>query len=449
MSARGAFALLAAVAGAAAALTCAPDARAGIEDTFALGPAPMALAGSYAARPGDYAAAYYNPAGLAPGGAAEHGAFFEGSIAFVYGHPNLSVTGSKGQNLPLTQNPYDTAGALIGARFSVGQPFHLDGLDGGLAVYLPGHAFEWSIQPDDSLQWALLTDRTQVVSINLGLAYRVASWLSLGLGLRVGFDVVSNITGEVTSVNYKTDHAQSQVGDATTVTGHAAPLAGLLVTPAPGLRVGFAYRGESSIDDRGTAVISSGQQLMLGNLGYAFHFNHYFEPHQFTLAVGADLGKSFDFSADLTYARWSDALSTNRNTFGCGPNPCDGPSPIWGDTWTPAFGARWKPAPVLAVMAGYRYQRSPLDNFGGPSNLLDNDRHVPSAGLSVDLSRVVSSLDMRVVLGAQLAELVTRTETKDFRFFPSQAALTGNPGYPSVTYGGNVLGGSLGVEGRW
>jgi long-subunit fatty acid transport protein len=440
----------------AAGLSAARVAEAGIEDTFGLGPGPMGLAGSYAARPGDFAAAYYNPAGLAPGGAVEEkGGFFEASIALVYGHPSLYVVGAKGQALSTPATP-DTAGAVVGARFSVGQPFHLDGLDMGLAVYLPSHVFEWSIRPDDQLQWSLLTDRTQVLTANLGLAYRVFRWLSIGAGLRVAFDVQTDITGQITSVapltNPKTGQttgiqAISQLGTDATVYGRVAPLAGLLLTPMDGLRVGLSYRGESYVDDWGSAVVSGVPGL--GNLGYDFRFSHYFEPTQLTAAVGADLGAGVDISADLTYSRWSDALSTNRNFFGCGVDPCNGAGPLWGDTWTPAFGVKWRATRAFAVSGGYRFQKSPLDNFGGPSNLLDNDRHVPSLGFELDLSKLVPSLDARIKVGLQYVILVARTETKEFQRFPSDDAETANPGYPSYSYGGHLVAGSVGVEARW
>jgi len=427
----------------------ARPARAGIEDTFGLGPGAMALAGSYAARPGTFAAAYYNPAGLAPGGnVVEKGGFFEASFSLVYGHPSLYVTGARGQPIQ-TPQAFDTAGAVLGARFSVGQPFHLDGLDMGVAVYVPSHLLEWTIRPDDTPQWALLTDRTQVLTANLALAYRVFRWLSLGAGVRVTFDIQTNITGELTHVNYQTDQASAQLGTDATVYGRAAPVLGILATPLDGLRIGMSYRGESYVDDWGSAIVATGPQVGLGNLGYDFRFAHYFEPTEVTLAVSADLGAGIDVSADLTYGRWSDALSTNRNFFGCGTTPCDGPSPIWGDTWTPAFGVRWRATRAFSLMAGYRFQKSPLSNFGGPSNLLDNDRHVPSTGLELDLSKLVPSLDARITVGLQSVILVPRTEVKDFERFPSNAAFESNPGYPSYSYGGNLVAGSIGADARW
>ncbi len=432
--------------GAAAAFVAPRLANAGIEDTFGLGPRAMAMGGSYAARPGDFAAAYYNPAGLAPAGAAEeHGGFFEGSLGLAYAHPTLHVTGPSGRGLPTPPTP-DTAGAVIGARFSVGQPFHIDGLDAGLSVYMPPHLFRWSIRPDDDVQWGLLTDRTQVLSTHIGLAYRVTRWLSVGAGLRVLFDVQTIIRGHVTNVTLENDpmtgnpvvHTNTQLGTDAQVFGTVSPLAGIVLTPLDALHVGLVYRQRSYVDDWGNTMITGVPDL--GNLGYSHRFSHYFEPTEVTAAVSADLGAGIDVSADLTYNRWSEALTTNRNFFGDG---------IWGDTVTPAFGAHWQVVPSFALMAGYRFQKSPLDNFGGQTNLLDNDRHAASTGFELDLAKLTPALDARLTIGLEYVLLVERSDSKDFRRFPSDGALLSNPGYPSYSYGGHLLAGAAGVEARW
>jgi hypothetical protein len=177
-------------------------------------------------------------------------------------------------------------------------------------------------------------------------------------------------------------------------------------------------------------------------MGYTHRFAHYFEPTQVTLAASADLGPDFDVSFDLTYARWSEAVSTNHNAQGAG---------IWGDTWTPAAGARFKATNAFSLSAGYRFQKSPLDNFGGPTNLLDNDRHVVAMGGEAHLGRLFSdeSLDASLSVGLEHILLVERTETKDYRRFASDRAWQENPGYPSYRHDGHVLATMIGVEARW
>lgn len=427
----------------AALVALATPARAGIEDTFGLGPRAMALGGSYAARPGDFAAAYYNPAGLSPGGSREeHGGFFDLSAAYVYAHPTLHVTRDDGAEIHTPGEP-DTTGAVVGARYSLGQPFGLDGLNMGLSVYVPSHLFRWAIYPDDDPQWALLMDRTQVISAHTAIAYRIAPWLSLGVGLRLFFDVQTLTRGQVTSLepgaNSSGVRAHTELGTDAQVFGRVSPTAGALVTPMDSLRLGLTYKHKSYVDDWGDTRIRN--VPILSNMGYTHRFAHYFEPTQLTLGVGYDVTSQVDVSFDLTYARWSEALSTNHNQF---------TDAVWGDTWTPAFGARFEALPGFRVLGGYRFQKSPLDNFGGQTNLLDNDRHVVSMGLEGDLQTLVSkSLDASVTLALEEVMLVSRSETKDYRRFRSDTAYQTNQGYPSYSHGGHVMALSLGMEARW
>lgn len=429
-----------------AVLSCAGTAGAGIEDVVGLGPRAMALGGAVAARPGDFSSAYYNPAGLAPTGAKREGAFLEGSVSFVWAHATLHATRPDGSNLSTPAVP-DAAGVLLGARFSLGHAFGVDGLDGGVALYLPPHLFRWSIRPDDDPQWALLTDRAQVLSAHMGVAYRIAPWFSVGVGMRLLFDVQTNTTGQVTRVRLDTDPVtgKSAVKTGTTlgtdaqVFGRVSPLAGVLFTPAHAVRLAVVWRQETYADDWGSTRISGVPDL--GDMGYTHHFAHYFEPTAIVFGASVDVGRA-TFSADLTMSRWSDALSTNRNSFGSGR---------FGDTLTPAFGAELRATPALALLGGYRYQRSPLMNFGGPTNLLDTDRHVASLGFELSLGALarVPSLDAKLILSLAYTALVDRTETKDFRRFASDVALLNNAGYPSYAYGGQLIAAQAGVEARF
>ncbi len=425
-------------------------AHAGFEDSLGIGPEPMALGGSYAARGGSYASTYYNPAGLAPLG--EKGGFLELAAGAVFAHPTLHATNAYGQNLLTptasptgTPTPVaDTTGVLIGTRFSVGQPFKIDGLNFGMSLFVPGQFFNWKDRPDDDVQWALLDDRTQVISAHAGLGWRINKFLSIGVSVRALFNTQTDTNGVVTSVQLdpatKSIKTGTQLGTDSQVFGQAYPIIGVMITPIERLRIGVVYRNASYVNDWGTTRINGVPDL--GTIGYTSHFAHYYEPLQLTLAASFDVTRDFDVSADVTYARWSDALSNNLNFWGPGR---------WGDTIVPAFGARWRATSALSFMAGYRYQRSPVDNFGGPSNLLDCDRHVESLGLDVHLGKLVHqpSFDVHFTGGLQYTVLVDRTETKDARLFPSNALWQSNPGYPSYTYGGHMIATEATLEARW
>lgn len=432
----------------AACLGAAATARASVEDTVGLGPRAIALGGSYAARPGDFAATYYNPAGLSPGGKrADRGGFFELTAGAIYARPTLHVTGEDGQELSTPQTP-DTAGLLLGSRFSLGQPFGIDGLNGGLSLYLPRRLFRWTIVPDDDLSWAMLTDRTLFPSLHAGVALRVTDWLSVGAGLRVLFDVETLTRGRVTDTSSATDpetgkgvvRTRTELGVHAKVFGRVSPLAGILLTPDDTLRFGLSYRHESLVDDWGYTRITGVPGL--GNLGYNHRFAHYYEPSQATAAASATVAEDLELSFDLTFSDWSRGLSTNHDSFGSGR---------FGDTWTPALGASWQALPALRLLGGYRFVRSPIDNLGGPTNLLDNDRHVPSIGAELHLGRLLGARELDASVGWALAYhvLVTRDEHKDFRRFENDADLESNPGYPGYTHGGHLLAASLAAEARW
>lgn len=433
-----------------ATLTLAGTARAGFEDSLGVGPEAMSLGGSFAARAGSYANAYYNPAGLAPVG--EKGGFLEMSAGGVYAHPVLHATSATGAELltppaTLGGSPLgvpDTGGFLFGTRFSVGRPFKIDGLDMGLAVFIPGHLFEWLDRPDDDVRWALMDDRMQVISVHAGLAYRINKYFSFGVSIRALFNAQTNTNGEVSSVDVDPKTGQiithTRLGTDSQVYGQAYPIVGVLVTPIDRLAIGLVYKNQSYVNDWGTTRITGVPDL--GSIGYTSHFTHYFEPMQLTLAAKLDVTPTFDVSADVTWAKWSDALSNNLNFWGPGR---------WGDTIVPALGLRWKPTSALSLMAGYRYQKSPIDNLGGPSNMLDCDRHVGSLGLDLHLGKLFSAptFDVHLTGGLQYTVLVDRTEVKDPRRFPTDALFFANPGYPSYTYGGHMVATQATLEARW
>ena len=79
----------------AAIVLFASTAHAGFEDSIGVGPEAMSLGGSFAARAGSYANAYYNPAGLAPNG--EKGGFLDMAVGAVFAHPTLHASRANGR----------------------------------------------------------------------------------------------------------------------------------------------------------------------------------------------------------------------------------------------------------------------------------------------------------------------------------------------------------------
>jgi long-subunit fatty acid transport protein len=437
------------------ALCFSSQARGNTGDSLGFGPREMALGLSVAARPIGPAATFYNPAALADGaytfGAGATRDRADGarvSVAVVYAHPMVHATRDAGDEVPLAADVPETVGAVIGVRTDVGAMMRRPGIDFGLLVYVPArNIFRWAIHPDERVQWLFLSDRSQRIGIDMALGWRIVRWLSIGVGMRVAFDVQTFTTGRVTGVRSEMDPAtgeskldvSTQLGEDVTVYGRAAPTVGLLATPHEAVRIGASYRGKMYVDDWGATRIQGVPGA--GDLGYAHRFAHYFEPHTATLAIAARPHRRVWVSADVAYERWSEALTTNHHALGPGR---------FGDTITPSFGVSWAASRILELRAGYRFVRSPFDNLGGPTNLLDNDSHVGSLGGEIELGRHrAKGVSFRLAWAARVAFLVARREEKDPRRFASDKSFLTNEGLRPYRHGGTVPGASLSLEASW
>lgn len=423
----------------------AAPARADVENGLGLGAEAQALGGAVSAVPLGFASAHYNPAMIpidtAPGAV-------EATLGFVFAKPLLYIERlDDGEELEPATDPYGTAAAYVGARFDLGRPFGLDGLHAALALYSPlAHLFAYAQHPDDRVQWLMHTDRTQAIGIHFGLGYRVAEWLSLGVGMRVLFDLEVFTTGEISSIRTETDpetgmtitRAETRLGEDVRVLGRPSPIAGVTVTPMTGARVALVWRGETYVDDWGWAQVEAPPGL--GNLGYGYRFAHYYRPHELALGAAYAPMPSLELSLDVTWAMWSTGLTSNQ---------ADLPG-RWGDTIVPALGARYTAKRGIDVLAGYRYVRSPFDNFGGPTNLVDNDQHALSAGTELRLAELVGShVPFTVNASVRFAWLPEREERKDWRRFASDEDLARNPGAPAYRHGGVIPSAQIGVEAAW
>ena len=420
-------------------LGLATAAHADPENALGLGPEAAARASAVGALPIGPASAHYDPAAIA---LAEDGTT-ELELAFVRTQPFLFADRSGGGELDLAAEAEPTTALFAGTRFDLGSAIDVPGLHVAFALFTPlDHVFQYETHPDDAPQWLMWGDRMQHIVVWLGLGYRIADFLSIGVSARVMFDVELFTTGRVRGVTRTTDPetgaeevvADTELGEELRVVGHAAPIVGAVVTPVPGVRAGVVWRGAIRLDDWGWARVA-GETGGLGALGYVYRFSHYYRPHEIALSAAWEPTPELSVSAELTWQMWSRAVGGYFDEL---PGR-------YGDTLVPAVSGRYVVAPGLAVMGGYRYVRSPFDNLGGPTNLLDNDRHEPSLGASF----TPDGSPVTVSLAARVAVLVEREETKDWQRFESDEDLERNPGYPGYSHGGVVPSVQLGAEAAW
>lgn len=422
----------------------AVPARADVENDLGLTADASALAGAVGAVGGDYAATAYNPGALVL--PTDRAGLAELGVNVVVAAPALWVSSLADRPIDVTAVP-NTYALSLGGRFDVGNAIGLPGLVLGLGIYTPFQGLVQSaIRPDDSPQWMMLTDRTQHISLYASLAYRVTEWLSIGAGARVLFDEETFITGVATDVHTATDpmtgedriEAGARLGVSTAIYGHASPIVGVLVSPLPTLRFGFAWRGELFSNDWGHSRLAGIDSV--GEIGFLHHFVHIYHPNELAFSAAWEPIPILRFSAELTWAMWSQAVSPNVARL----------EGRFGDVVIPAAGVRVGVHPGVDVLAGYRYAHRPYDDFGGPTNLLVADSHTVSLGLALDLDRLIDDpVPFTITLAGRLAIFEDREEVKNGRRFPDDRSLLENPGYPGYRYGGLVPSVQLGVETRW
>jgi long-subunit fatty acid transport protein len=418
-------------------------ARADLEDEMGVGPEAAGLGNAVTAVPVGFASTHYNPALLAPRGMRP--GLAELDVGYVYGAPLVHVTAADGSAVT-TPRTAETSSLVIGGRFDLGHGLGLEGLVLGLTLTTPVTSLlSYTVRPDDDVQWMTLTDGSQHLSLEAGLAFRPVDWLSIGISARLGLAVSLYTTAATTSIDTTTPPdivVHTDIGAAGQVSARVSPIASIAIMPIDALRIGLTYRAASYIDDWGWSRIQGVPGF--ADIGYVHRFAHWVRPHEVALGVSGRLASWLELSGDLTWQHWSEAMTGNHD-------PAAG---RFGDTFVPAIGARLTPTRGLDVLLGWSYVPAPFRNFGGPSNLLINDTHQVSLGTAARLDELTNDASLTFTLRAsfRLSILDEAQETKDFRRFADDDAWMRNPGYQDgggYHYGGFVPSVQVSAEARW
>jgi hypothetical protein len=232
--------------------------------------------------------------------------------------------------------------------------------------------------------------------------------------------------------------AEAHLGVETAIYGRASPALGMLISPMPNLRFGFAWRGRLRSDDWGWSRLQGIEAV--GDLGFLHRFLHVYRPHELSWSAAYAPIPELEISAEVTWAMWSQARTPNWLNAGG----------RFGDTVIPAIGVRATPHPGVDLLGGYRYSQRVYDDLGGPTNLLNNNAHSVGLGVALDLDRLIEDeVPFTVSLGGRLMILEDREEVKNGRRFENDRQLTTNPGYPGYRYGGLVPSVQLDIEAAW
>lgn len=361
------------VAGSAAFAGAGADAAVagGFYSPFQSGPAIAASLAGASARGDDASFFYYNPASIA--GAQRQEAALDARV--YWPNVNVSVTHATspvGVDITTSGNSGEVAGPTLGAASFAVMPI-APGLTLGLSGTSP---FGETANLD--LGWAgrFQAIHTEIRSINLtaALAYQVTPWLAVAAGPQLEL-----LKTDFTAATLVPQADGSLVEGRGFLNGHDwawGGVAGIVLTPFEGTRIGLSYRSNLTHELEGHAgVYLAG--VARDSATYDFDL-----PEVVSSGLEQRLTPSLRVFAEVEWVRWSRFKGFDVS-FGSGrPNAIS--LVEWDDTWIGALGFGWKVKPNLEVTAGVNID-TPVADGSSDSLAPDSKRLMVGLGVNGDL----------------------------------------------------------------
>lgn len=383
-------------------------------DLFGYGARGIALGGATATQARGHAAVYYNPAALT---LAQTPSF---AVGYQFANFSLEINESShavqdspalvfGFGLPL---PF---GGSLRDRFSL-----------GIGFVLPQGAILLARTPPPAHpSFPLLETRAQTLSAQLGLGVQIFDQFSIG----VGAILLATLEGAIDAGPGPTGAVSAKVQDS--LVAHFAPILGLLFTPTNQWSLAATWRGESLAEYSIPVTAELGSSIEIPIPTLQIEGVAQYDPQRASLEVSYTGFEHVLVAVGATLRMWSHF----ENPIEYPASPVDYPeqeAPAFHDTVTARIGveyrvdwADWQFEPRV----GYQFEPSPAPEQSGFHNYLSNHRHVFSVGFGVKHG------DLTLDMAGQWHALVERTHVKEDS---EEGPRTLNPGFPSITHGGNM-----------
>lgn len=388
-------------------------------DTIGISWSGRATAGACTAGVDGPAAALYNPALVGGSGVG----FFVGAL-FLHNALNPDVDG-----IDALQTFVEMGVSLPLADFGDGGDLWL-----GITALSPVQSlYDIDLKDDESPAFLVFGTRERRLSLSAAVAWNL--WGFFGLG--AGFELLPTVHGAV----------QADLADAL---GHnelhvdvgyrLSPTAGLLFHVHPDIRIGLNYRARNRTRiELPVDVQAEGLEISAAVAAQA-----YYVPHRLSMGIEALLPLGLAAEMDLGWFHYSDYPRPaptvtvydrgGSDTLGAVVESLD-----VHDVLSPSLSLKFT-GPFSAAL-GYRFVPAATEAQTGRYNVLDNARHRLSCGGRVPLPGATVAGLSALYLTADLSAtwLQPRRDEK-------QSLLFGNPGYPSIRYGGYRVSAGLGLE---
>jgi long-chain fatty acid transport protein len=358
-------------------------------EMFGFGARSPGMAGAGVATTADSESVYLNPAGLAD----------------VDGR-HVHFTSLVGDfDLDGVDRPVDQAFG-VGTGLTMNLPLRGSWRDRiGIAItgYFPSDVVTRVRTPPAGVPfYALLENRTQTIGVHAGIGARVLPRLNVGVGvvalgaLRGNIDVITDTAGRIAAV--------SRVG----LGSHIAPLVGAQWRAGRSLDLGLVWRAASvsefDIDVKshlGDEIPVPLPEIQLAGIAQ-------YDPMVLTAEAAWYARPMLTVTGGLAWQRWSAFPTPSENPVTAGMAV---PSPGFSDTVVPRIAVEWKRYAAanhtFTARAGYAFRMSPAPDTDAEHSLVDNHRHVVSAGAGYLIP--TGDIPMRVDAWVQFHHLVSRT----------------------------------------
>lgn len=388
-------------------------------DTIGISWSGRATSGACTAGVGGPAAATYNPALVGGSGTS----FFVGAL-LLHNALDPAVHGTD------TEQFF----AEMGASLPLADLGNWGDLWMGITALTPVDSlYDIDLADDEAPTFLVFGTRERRLSLSAAVAWSFGGIFGLG----AGFELLPTVAGAVQADLADpagTNELRVDVGY------RLSPTAGLLLSFHPAIRIGLSYRGQNRTQiDLPVDVQAEGLEISA-----AVAAQTYYVPHRLTMGVEATLPAGFAAEVDIGWLHYAEY-----------PAPSPGVA-VFDATGTDTLDATVATTEVFDVLSpgaslkfsgpfeaalGYRFVPAATRAQEGLTNILDNSRHQISCGGRVPLLGAtdvgISALHITADLSATL--LRPRRDEK-------QSLLPGNPGYPSIRYGGYRLSAGLGLE---
>lgn len=418
-------------------------------EEWGVGPRDGAMGNSYTAVSDDMGAVWYNPAGLS----LTRGTVLTAGWRFV--QPELWIHYDGG---PRTDFNYpETTGGVFGLTtdlkfLSPTRGSFVDRLSLGFTISVSGYLKSFTTSPSltEPAFWRYSDRFVGLFPFGLGGALRVTDWLSVGGSAFIAPSDTYTSVVALADIEIGPGGVTQEVSQGVTTRAFAkvTPILGVMIKPPfwglqDKVRLGFSWRDKiSSIDGEGVVqnfatIEIGGRRIRLPDptiiqisalAGWS--------PQQITGGIAVMPVPGLTVTADLLWKQWS--RWRNFNNFK--------PEPQFRDTVHVRSGLEYvMPTDVpflheVALRGGYYFEPTPTPRQDGPSNFLDNDKHVVSGGLGLRFFDPWGlSLEPIEISGYLQSHILVDRSTKNDR----------DPDYRRLEAGGYLLGGGVTIEAKF